>query len=183
MFLSLFAVILFISCSDDSTTSEDNGNSNLGEATIVVSGDVEGERSGLADFWSSNQAGTHLWDISMNDLNPQTFSFSFTWFSVQQIERPEAGTYTIDNSTLPTVTYTHVENEDFGNAVDYTNTVCPNETSTGGELVITSSTDEEIVGSFDVTLSNTDIDEMGNCVNNGTIQVTGDFTATDRASL
>lgn len=167
-----------ISCSDDSSGP---GMDDLGEATLTVSGDVNTNHTGQADFWSLETGAINIWEITMNDFSPQTFSMTVMLTSTGSVERPGPGTYDIDAVDGFTAIYEFIENEDFANTREFTNSFCDD--SDAGTLTITSSSDSEVRGSFSATLSEWDIDDMGNCINFGTVNVTGEFRATERIGL
>jgi len=112
----------------------------------------------------------------LSDFNPQTFSLTFSLISFDAIERPEAGTYDLVETDGFSVVYVNIENQDLVNTREFTNVFC-NE-SDNGTLTISSSSESEIRGSFNTTLSEFEIDDSGQCVILGTVNVTGSFRAT-----
>jgi len=177
--LLLSFLMTFMSCSDDSSGPGDLDD--LGEASMNVSGDIDTNHSGQADFWSMQFSGINTWEIHMNDFNPQTFSLTFLLTSMEAIERPEAGTYELDELEGFSVIYEYIEDQDFENAREFSNVFCDD--SDNGTLTISSSSDSEIRGSFNTTISEYDIDNSGQCVNLGTVNITGNFRATQRIPL
>lgn len=182
--------LLFIlpACSDNSTGPDGNG---LGEVNLTVSGDVEAQRTGQADFRELEAASMYTWDLEFHDRNPQTFSLSIGLLSHEPIEQPGTGTFEIgfepanpfeeQGAPVFLASYTHIENEDFANPKEFESGIlCPDEFPRGGEITITSSTSNEVSGTFQFSAVSVDFDDSGNCVNNGTINVTGEFTATPR---
>jgi hypothetical protein len=181
-FTMIFAILILFfvyGCSDDS--SGPGEMDDLGEATLSVSGDIDINHTGQADFWSMQFSGLNTWEIHMNDFNPQTFSLTFLLTSLDAIERPGTGTYELNEADGFSVIYEFIENQDFQNAREFSNTFCDN--SDNGTLTISSSSDSEIRGSFNTTISEYDIDDAGQCVNLGTVTVSGNFRATPRMGL
>src|SRR5690554_1875779 len=178
----LTAIVLalsFTACSDDDSSSDDNGNPDLGNASLTVNGDVEGQKSGMADFnyLEDLPGGMEEWEISIHDYNPQTFSLTLMLTSVNGVSQPEPGTYDIgfdaNNPSVFMAIYTHIENEDFMNSVEY-NTLFDG----GGILTINSSTSETVTGTLEFTAHefNDDFEIVG------TITVSGEFTANKRVT-
>lgn len=190
-FLIAFLFLIGVSCSDNSKGPDTDG---FGEITLTVTGDVEAERTGIADFHGLDQGSIKSWEIHGNDVSPQTFSLSMSHISTDPIERPGTGSYEI---TYPVAqipgedpgpmtfspAYTHIENGDFTSAVEYSYVICADDFPGGGTLNITSSSDEEISGTFQFTAHNVDVDDMGNCILNGTVHVNGSFDALPRQTL
>ncbi len=189
--VSIFIIGLlffFSACSDNSTGPDGNG---LGEVTLTVSGDVEAQRTGQADFDLFSAANLYTWSLEFHDHSPQTFSLSFNHISQEEIDRPGADTYEIGigQGALPWEDprpmsfygeYVHIVDQDFENATYYNTGFCEDEYPSGGTLTISSSSSDQITGSFQFTAHNIDFDNSGNCVNNGTVEVEGEFTATPR---
>lgn len=67
----LLASALLASCS--SSTSSDNDD-RFGESSFNLSGDISGQKSGMADFYSTTQFGISIWEVDMYDFKPSTFS-------------------------------------------------------------------------------------------------------------
>jgi hypothetical protein len=179
---------VILGCSDDSTGP---GGAALGEVTLTVSGDVQAERSGQADFSELEASGIYSWSLDFHDFGPQTFSLTFGLIAHEEIPQPGTGTYEIgfepanpfveQGEPVFSGIYTHIENQDFANAVEFeTGILCADEFPRGGELTITSSSSDEIIGTFQFTAVAADFDDSGNCINNGAISITGAFTATPR---
>ena len=186
-----FLLLVLVSCSDNSTGSD---NGALGEMTLKVTGDFEAERSGQADFHGLDSGSIYMWEIHGNDYSPQTFSLSFLHNSVESIDRPGPGTYDVKNQVGQTpwgdpepmaftAIYTHIENENYAGSVEYSTLLCTEQFPSGGTLTITSSSDEEISGSFQFTAHNVEIEDTGTCISHGTIHVSGSFDALPRRSL
>lgn len=188
----LYVFILIISlsvalsaCSDDSSGPE-TGTDDIGDTTFSVSGDVDSNHAGQADFWGlDGDYGLNTWEISMHDFNPQTFNLSFMLSSTSPISRPEPGTYDINDADGFTVIYEYIENQDYANAKEYSNVLwlCSETNPSNGTLTISSSSDSEVRGTFNVSLSSVDIDDSGNCVDMGSVNITGEFRATERIPL
>jgi hypothetical protein len=162
------------SCSDDNDGPEDI---SMGEANFTVSGAVEGEKSGQADFHHLTDlpGGLENWEISIHDFSPQTFSLQFSLSSSNSITQPGTGTYEIgfeaNSSNVFLAIYTHIPNGDFMNSTEYSTLW-----GGAGTLTITTSNEDTVSGSFQ--FSATEVDDELNVV--GTINITGEFTAKKR---
>lgn len=182
-FVFCFLVIGFIgisSCSKD----DDDGvppDSEMGSATVKVTGEVEDEFTGMVDFELDQYSNTYMFDISIHDFSPQTFSVSFhaMSFSDDDLEIPGPGTYTL--GTFPKADYgaefIHIIDEDFVNTFDYYSFdfLPENEEDEDvtGVLSITSSNEDKMEGSFEFTAHRTD-DDLNIL---GTVEVSGEFSA------
>src|SRR5690554_2660736 len=155
--LLLIALLFtFTACSDDDnggpSTGGGGGSDQQGTASFTVSGDVEGEYTGIADFRAFEMSGIHTWDIGLKDYSPRTFNISFRQFGDEPIDAPSVGNYSLDLSQEEGVYLTSFEHFDSDNPSpggEYT--VGMGETS--GVLKITSSTDTRIEGTFSFTAS------------------------------
>lgn len=187
--LIMTGILMIISaCSDNSTGPDVNG---LGEVNLTVTGDIEAERSGQADFSELESSNIYSWSLEFHDFGPQTYSLSIGLLSHEPITQPGSGTYEIgfepanpfqeQGEPVFSAIYTHIENQDFANTIEYDSGIlCADEFPRGGEITITSSSSNEVSGTFQFTAVSVDFDDSGNCINNGTIGVTGEFTATPR---
>ena len=177
-------------CSD-SSSGPDLGD--VGQVSLTVSGDVEGQKTGMADFYGDEPGGVgiHYWELSFNDFSPQTYSLQLSLQDFEEIERPAPGTYEIGfdvpnpfGESGPPVflgIYTHIPNGSFSNAVEYdTGIVCDDDTPQRGTLVISSSTSSQVSGTFNFTATSYDFDNSGNCVILSEIEVVGEFSARAR---
>jgi len=189
--LTIGLLLIFTACSDNSTGPDGN---DLGEISLTVTGAVDAQRTGQADFDDLGTGSVHSWEISAHDINPQTFSLTFNHIAHEEIGRPDTGTYEIGIGQGPApwedprpmsfyAEYVHIVDEDFTNPSIFSTGFCEEEYPSGGTLTINTSSSDQIVGSFQFTAHDLDFDDSGNCVNNGTINVTGDFTATPRIGL
>ncbi|AWV88454.1 hypothetical protein [Bradymonas sediminis] len=198
LFIYLFAALAIglSGCGDDGdSTNNDNGgssasnnsgnggdrpsDSSMGSVTLNLSGEVSASRAGFADFSEMDFGPTQTWELSMNDISPQTFSLTLMAIS-DTATRPSPGEYIIgaasnDPGQFQAV-YTHIEDGDFVNAVEYTS-----QRSGGGVLKIETSTDAKVSGTFEFTADR--YAEPMDATPAGTIQVTGSFEATPRQSL
>lgn len=176
--LMLFSFIL-LSCSSDDDSSGIGGN-NLGSVEITLSGDLEGNRSGIADFSYLDLGAIQQWELNFNDYNPQTFDLNLMIMSVDEdlSTSPQTGTYEIGfeatNSSVFFGSFTNIENQDFANAVEYDTF-----TSEGGVLIIETSNSERVTGSFSFTAHarDDDFNEVGE------VHVSGTFSANKRLML
>lgn len=129
-----------------------------GSASFTVSGDYEGEYTGIADFRAFEMAGVHTWDILLLDQNPITYNLSFTQTGGEPIDRPEVGTYELGISPSDDVfltNFSYYEDTPF-QGEDYL--VGVGETS--GTLEITTSSDDLMEGTFSFTAVHLDDDGM-----------------------
>jgi len=67
----------------------------LGTASFTISGDIEGEREGIANFRAFEMSGVHTWDINILDQSPITYTIAFMLWSDEIIEWPSPGTYNL----------------------------------------------------------------------------------------
>lgn len=172
--------MIFTSCSDDdnnSSTGPSGGGmeGHGGSASFDVSGDVEASHSGIADFRAFEMNGIHTWDITMLDNSPITFNLSFLQTGFEPIEQPGPGTYElgIGSGEGYSTSYTTYEADNPFEGEDY----LVGFGDTSGELIITTSTDELIEGTFSFTAARLGDDGMID----GTVEVTnGEFSAVPR---
>jgi len=176
LFLTLTTLALInYSCSDDDDSS---GGPDIGDATITVSGDVQGQKSGMADFHHLTDlpGGMETWEISIHDYSPQTFSLQFMLASAtSEITQPGVGAHEIgftpNSTSVFTAIYTHIPDGDFMNSTEYSTLW-----GGAGTLNITTSNDNTVSGNFQ--FSATEVDDELNIV--GTVEVSGEFTANKR---
>lgn len=86
---SFFAALsfVFVSCGNSDQKENQSNNSvkkenkktisseNLGKMELTISGDIEGERAGVADFYHGSTRSTEWWEITGHDSRGgQTFS-------------------------------------------------------------------------------------------------------------
>lgn len=175
VFTLVIAVAGITACSDNSTGPSET---ELGQATMTTSGDVEGQKEGMADFNSLDLGALYSWEISIHDFGPQTFSLSFRLLSSDPIERPGPGTYEIGSGpTDPavfTANYSDVE-DGISNATDYSTLFG----DYGGSLTITESNDNQVKGTFEFNAADFDLE---NDQVLGEITVSGEFIANQRIS-
>lgn len=170
--ITWIAGLLTLSCSESSVGNDDLG---LGNATFSVSGDVEGSKSGMADFSDFNMNNLYSWDISIHDFDPQTFSLQFMIVSDSEIERPSTGTYSIGNEPDSDFTASFTDTEDgFDNSVEYSTLFG----EYSGTLTITESNNDVVKGTFSFTAGEENFDPE---VPNREVSVTnGEFEARPR---
>lgn len=172
VFLSF--VLSGYSCSDDNDGPE---NMDMGEATFTVTGAVEDEKSGQADFHhlTGLPGGLENWEISIHDFSPQSFSLQFNLSSSSGIKQPGPGTYEIgfeaNSSNVFLAIYTHIPDGNFMNSTEYSTLW-----GGGGTLTITTSNEDTVSGSFQFSAA--EVDDELNVV--GTVNITGEFTAKKR---
>jgi len=167
----------FIACDSNDDKNNAPNNSGLGEINFTVTGEVEGDFSGMADFHHFEMMNSETWEISGNNYDPQTFSLQFMSGVVGDVaERPLPGIYTIGNTVKSDYKsiFTHIPNGSFSNSTEYSSIY--GENSNSGTLTITTSNEETVNGSFEFTAYR--VDNNLNIV--GTIEATGEFTANKR---
>ncbi len=191
LLIIIFVISVAAACSD-SSSGPDLDNSP-GQVSLTVSGDVQGEKTGMADFYGGEPGGQgiHYWELSFNDFSPQTYSLQLSLTDFDEIRRPSPGSYEIgfepgnpfeeQGEPLFFGIYTHIPNGSFSNAMEFdTGLFCVDEGPRGGTLVITGSSSEAVSGSFSFKAANYDFDDSGNCILQGEIEVTGEFNARAR---
>ena len=170
------AFILALVMPSCSSSDDNNITSKLGEIKFSISGGIEANKEGIADFDKLDIMNTSTWELGGHDISPQTFSLNFSLLSANQsITRPQPGTYTIgfdvNNSDAFHAVYTHIEDGDFANSVEYTTWE-----QNSGTLTIDSSSEDKVTGSFNVTLYK--YDDTLNIEDE--IQLNGTFSANKR---
>jgi hypothetical protein len=180
LFTILFSLSVLLSCSDNSA-GPDEGPSGKGQASFTITGDITGQKTGIAEFYSFSAFGVHTWSIDIYDIGPTTYDLSFSRVDLSPISRPATGNYTLNSDFMDTSGFTVIYSTGSGNsAVEYTpifSGLCPELTDEGGTLTIENSSDDRVSGKFEFTASNFDFDASGNCVVLGTITVKGEFEA------
>lgn len=176
-FLSVFMLCISMAISSCGDDNDNPPSQDFGEVNFTVTGDFEAEKSGFADFDSLSSLSLTSWSIDTNDFSPQTFSLSFGNISATRtVSRPAPGTYVIGQGGNEvddfSAIYTHIENEDFANAIEYDTLLEEN----AGTLTIETSNENEVKGSFNFTAFKRDDDFNVT----GQIQVNGSFTALKR---
>lgn len=187
-FLTAFSLVL-ISCensgeqkesqSDNPVTSEKKktvSSENLGKMELTISGDIEGTRTGTADFYYGSTGPITLWDISSHDSRTgQTFSFYLRIQSMnEEIPQPKPGTYKI--ALAPNST--DIFNASFTDIIDRENHVQKEYSARGdaGTLTIEVSNEKQVKGHFEFTAH--EADALGEA--SAQITVKGKFDAVDR---
>lgn len=176
--LIFFASFFILSACSDDEGSPDIPGEHHGSASFEVSGEIEGEYSGIADFRAFEMSGIHTWDITMIDQDPITFSVSFTQVGSEPIARPEPGTYELGITPGNQSDDTYMASFEYyvdGPFQSDSYTVGIGDTS--GELAITSSSDELIEGTFSFTAVR--LDNEGNLGEIITVS-DGEFSAVPR---
>ena len=149
-YLAISVTILsFISCSDDSTGPSGN---DLGEASFEISGAIEGQKEGFANFRAFEMSGVNTWDILIIDEPPRSFEISFSQVSLNEsISRPSTGTYKLGLGSDSDFTASYTDGS-LASPDSYLATFG----EYGGTLVITSSSDDKIEGTFEFNAVNLD---------------------------
>lgn len=182
--VSLLAVTLTTGCSKDK--DKESQTYDLGEVNITVTGDLNGTFKGVADFdHLVSKGGNETWSISTHDIKPQTFSMSImvagNEWTENTIGRPEPGTYSIGgiNTSDYQAGFDHIVDQDYynknGKNASYSTIWQGKEES--GTLLITSSTENTVKGTFDFIAHQYDEDTLEQIA---TVRIKGDFTANKR---
>ncbi|MEX1191245.1 MAG: hypothetical protein WEA99_04675 [Brumimicrobium sp.] len=161
--LALSAVFL-MACNIDDQTEDNSSDSEKmkdpnsytsekreqkGNSSFVVSGELEGEYSGVAYFRPFERNGLHSWGITLIDQKPMTFTVSFAQTSSEPISAPEEGLYTLGinpgnrKDDIYSTSFEYFESDPLKRE---SYSVGFGETS--GVLEITKSTEELIEGTF-----------------------------------
>ena len=174
----LFISFALISCSDDddrNATPLDIGDSMvsaLGVVNLSISSDLEGPRTGIADFDHMDLGSRQVWEISMQDYSPKTFDLKIRQIS-EEASRPEPGSYGIGSNVsdpnIYWVDFTLFENHDFAKAEEYSTMF-----EQAGTLIIETSNDEGVSGSIEFT-GHKYLDDTTDMISS--ITVSGNFTA------
>lgn len=180
-------VFLALACSksDDNKDGGGGKGTNLGEVNIIVSGDLSGTFKGVADFDHLKASSSEIWSISAHDNKPQTFSMSImvtgNEWSENTIGRPEPGTYSLGGvgTSDYQAGFDHIVDQDYynknGKNTSYSTIWMKEEEN--GTLVITSSTENVVKGTFDFIAHQYDEDALEKI---GTVRIKGNFTANKR---
>ncbi|MCC5940222.1 MAG: hypothetical protein JJU37_01665 [Balneolaceae bacterium] len=162
-------------CSDDHPVGP--GSDDLGEVEISVTGDVQTSFEGIADFDLMDEFSINQWELFFNDISPQTFSVQIFTNNADEMERPSEGTYEIGSDPNAEEVFTAIFNEleeDLTDGTEYTTF----HDDSGGELVITESSEDVVRGSFTFTAKS--VDSETNEID-GEVEVTsGEFVAVQR---
>lgn len=171
LMLSIILLAAF-ACSDNSTKS--GGEPGKGEGSFTISGDLEGEKTGISNFRAFEMSGVHTWDINILDQNPITYTIDFRLMSDEPIERPQPGTYELSTSSFDGTTFSGTYTFFEDNQMDPDGYIVGLPGSdTEGTLIITSSSEDLVEGTYQFTAKNI---ESG-----GTITVSnGEFSAVPR---
>jgi|SRR5690554_3091646 len=176
-FMTVLLSTSLVACGGDDNNVNNSGGFDLGEISVTVSGDMEGNFSGMADFDHLATGNIETWEISGHDYDPQSFSISFMDMVIGgSAERPLPGTHSI-GGVLADYTAGFEYFPDPGNYfeyIEYSTIFGSNPTS--GTLTVTSSNENTVKGSFEFTAYR--VDDNLNIV--GTVQVSGEFTANKR---
>lgn len=191
--LFVYGLLAFLafSCNKGDDNKGDGGrkDTNLGEVNITVTGDLNETFKGVADFdHLVLKGGNETWSISTHDSKPQTFSMSImvagNEWTENTIGRPEPGTYSIGGvyTSDYQAGFDHIVDQDYynknGKNASYSTIWQGKEES--GTLVITSSTENTVKGTFDFIAHQYDEDTLEQIA---TVRIKGDFTANKRVKL
>ena len=171
--------MIFTACSDDddntTTPPPTDPGGHGGSASFTIEGDHAGEYTGIADFRAFEMAGVYTWDILIMNQDPITYNLSFAQTGGEPIDRPEVGTYELGISQSDDVyltSFSYYEETPF-QGQDYLVGVG----QTSGTLVITTSSESLMEGTFSFTAIHYDDEGM----EGGSIEVTdGEFSAVPR---
>lgn len=172
LFISITLLAAF-ACSDSSTDSK---TADKGAGSFTISGDIEGEKSGIANFRAFEMSGVHTWDINILNQDPITYTIDFRLMSDEPINRPQPGTYELSTSSFDGSTFTGTYSFFGDNQMDPDGyLIAIPGSNTKGTLIITASSEDLVEGTFQFTAKNI---ETG-----GTITVSnGEFSAVPRIS-
>jgi hypothetical protein len=162
-----FSIVTLLSCETEKPTEETSSGSEKmknpqnytsdtreqkGSSSFVVSGELEGEHSGIAYFRSFERNGLHSWGITLIDQQPMTFTISFAQTSDKQISAPKVGQYTLG------INPGNRQDDIYLTSLEYFETDSRKRSSysvgfgkSSGVLEITKSTKERIEGTFEFT--------------------------------
>ncbi|MEX2478293.1 MAG: hypothetical protein WD357_07640 [Gracilimonas sp.] len=175
--LSIIISLTFLSCSNNSTNSDDL---EVGEAlgSFTVTGDVEAERDGAAYFTVTRNDGNLLGirfqiseshPLNRDDSYDPEYSFTLLAGNTGEPITLSEGTYKIgqpsDDNLAFGGLYTHRISADVVNG--YQNT------DQGGSITVTSSSDEIIQASFEFTA----IDHGDGAEDDKVVTISGEFRA------
>lgn len=183
-------VFAFISCGNSSEQKENQGDNsvkkekkevrsseNFGKIELTLSGDLQGERNGVADFYHGSARSTEWWEISAHHgrVGEQKFSFNLKLTTMnQELSQPKPGTYKIGFTPNSTEVFaaSFIDIIDSENHVQKEYGTMPGE----GTLTIEVSTENQVKGHFEFTAHS--LDDMMNVENQ--ITVKGNFDAVNR---
>ncbi len=187
--LSLLTFILFTftyslnSCKKEgdskTTTTEKQTENKFGTVNLTVTGAIEKSFSGMCDFQSYSFA--NMWEIdghdgkSVNGQNTQSFSISITETG-EDASKPDVGEYDIGPLLDAPYQFSliHIIDNDFESSVEYGTLLFEEDV---GTLTISSSSEKEVKGSFNLTASEIVDDEMGLPTRGPEVKIKGEFTA------
>lgn len=177
--------LAFVSCGNSDQKENQSNNSvkkekkktvsseNLGKMELTISGDIEGKRTGTADFYYGSAGSIKSWDIGGHDSRTgQTFSLNLRIQSMnEEIPQPKPGTYKIGLAPNST----DIFNASFTDIIDRENHVQKQYGSRGdaGTLTIEVSNENRVKGHFEFTAH--EADALGDA--SAQITVKGKFDA------
>ncbi|TVQ67493.1 MAG: hypothetical protein EA360_02205 [Balneolaceae bacterium] len=179
LFIFISVVLGLTGCSDDPTGTD----LDIGDVSITITGDIEKNVSGgQADFDGMQTGQIHSWEISLNDLNPQTYSLVFLKIDTEQFAQPGTGAYSLGevNGGFDAFFDNIVGNFDI---TEYSTFSLCETGEAGGTLTLEASSASVVRGSFDFTAVKEDFDENFDCQVLGSIRVRGEFRALPRRSI
>lgn len=188
--LLMVLIFAFISCgnsneqkesqSDNSVKKEKKevrSSENFGKIELSLSGDLQGERIGVADFYHGSARSTEWWEIRAHHgrVGKQKFSFNLKLTTMnQELSQPKPGTYKIGfvpNST-EVFAASFIDIIDSENHVQKEYGTMPGE----GTLTIEVSNENQVKGHFEFTAHS--LDDMMNVEDQVTVK--GKFDAVNR---
>lgn len=166
------AFVFLFGCSDDENNTGGGGGGgggDLGEVSFDISGDIEGQKSGIATVLPDEDHD--LLQISLHDYQPQTFSMTF--MQLGSAEVPAVGEYSL-GAPVATDFNAFYTNTEAGHAdADEYNEF----TGEAGTLEITESSATSVSGTFELTLQYLDEDTMEPVDGREIVITNGQFTA------
>src|SRR5690625_7576163 len=79
--VAFILVLVMPSCS---SSDDNNISSKLGEIKFSISGGIEANKEGIADFDKLDIMNTSTWELGGHDISTQTFSLYFSLLSAHQ---------------------------------------------------------------------------------------------------
>lgn len=172
LILAFTVTLSLISCSDDDPTGP--GPVDVGSVSFTVSGDIEAELDGVAEFIRLEENAGVIFDFSFVDT-PQTFSMTFTNVSQDDSDLPVTGAYDMGSNLADDGVFLAIF-EDLRDGLFESTEYSTLTEGTGGTLEITESSSDVLRGTFSFTASSDD-PETGEPAGEITIS-DGEFEAT-----
>lgn len=157
--------LTFTFCSDDNPVGSEEDE--FGSVTFNLSGDLDAEMDGIAEFNLFSESSIEQWELGFSDFGPQTYSM-ILFTHGEDLERPSEGVYTIGNDLTAEDEFFGVF-EDLEDGFESMTEYSTAHEDAGGELIIEESSSDLVSGSFSFTAIKTD-DETGEPIGEVTIE-------------